>query len=93
MKHYATTHNLFKGNNNAIKDADEFALQVWKYTDSINVLVLRKEELEVFREKKKLEWQENAKELEGIQKLHCWKAENNGIYTARTAKYSWNKMN
>lgn len=92
VKHYATTHNLSSNSSNSIRNAEEFAAHMPKYTTSINVLVIPKTELEDFREMKKVEWQENAKEIKGIQKLHYWKNEKNSIYTAQTSRHDLKKL-
>ena len=93
VKHYATTHNLSKTNFDFIRNAQDFVTYVSKYTQAINIIFLDKTELDVFRQKKTLEWRKNAKKMSGIQKLHCWRTMQENIYAARTSEHEWQKIN
>lgn len=94
VKHYATRHNLQNCHIESIQDANAFVKKVQSYTDAIKLILLPKEDVEVFRQSKIKEWLKASK-LTGIQKTHVWKVEvgkKKKCYTARTAAHSFTKL-
>ena len=71
IKQYATSHNLQEPLEEAVENANDFAMHVQKYTDAIKIIHLQDVEIEQFRKAKDIDWLTTPK-YSGIQKTHIW---------------------
>ena len=71
IKHYATSHNLREPLEEAVQNANDFAIHVQKYTDAIKIIHLQDAEIEQFRKEKNIDWLTTPK-YPGIKKTHIW---------------------
>ena len=85
LKHHATKHNLSRPSTAAIQNAEEFARVVQNYS-STTLIMLAKEELNEFWQKKVEEWSTHTTHVKGIQKTHVWSQIDGRTYIARTEK-------
>ena len=70
IKHYDTSHNLLEPLEEAVQNANYFAIRVQKYTDAIKIIHFQDVEIEQFI-KAKIDWLTTPK-YPGIKKIHIW---------------------
>ena len=56
IKHYATSYNLREPLEEAVQNANDFAIHVQKYTYTIKIIHLQDAEIEQFRKEKNIDW-------------------------------------